>query len=214
MTRTSHLAVFFDFDGTISTYDTGVYLLERLGRPGWEGPDRRYETGEIGSQECLRLQWPHLPMNETLLRTTAREVPLDPGFGPLVAALQGSGAEVAVVSDGFGFHVEEACVRFGVPVVTNRVDFGTGTIDFPNADSDCPCARCGTCKRSPILEAQARGRATVMVGDGTSDREAARVADRVFATGSLARWCRENGIVHEEFGTLGDVHAALFPGPG
>jgi 2-hydroxy-3-keto-5-methylthiopentenyl-1-phosphate phosphatase len=51
-----------------------------------------------------------------------------------------------------------------------------------------------------------------MVGDGTSDREAARAADLVFATGSLARWCRENGIVHEEFGSLSDVHAALLPG--
>ena len=51
-----------------------------------------------------------------------------------------------------------------------------------------------------------------MVGDGTSDRKAALLADVVFAKGALARWCaRERRRRSSPFETLADVRAALLP---
>ena len=44
----------------------------------------------------------------------------------------------------------------------------------------------------------------VYAGDGHSDLCAALAADRVFATGSLARWLRERGV---PFATLTDFRA-------
>ena len=164
-----------------------------------------------------------LPPDEDTLQAVAREVPLDPGLGPLVEGLRAEGAEVMVVSDGFGFHVAEALAPFGVEVLTNAADFDTGALVFPHADRCCPCSTCGTCKQAPIKDARRRGRLTVFVGDGVSDRKAALLADRLFAkvgppgrpaTESergygLAEWCELADVAYEPFVSLADVHTAL-----
>jgi 2-hydroxy-3-keto-5-methylthiopentenyl-1-phosphate phosphatase len=208
LARTS---VFLDFDGTISTADVGVHVLERLGADGWRAIDDEYARGEIGSRVCLLDEWDLLTADEARMRAVAAEIPLDPDFGPLVDALTAAGADVAIVSDGFGFYVHDACRRAGVDVAvyTNAVDWESGRLEFPHEDRCCPCTSCGVCKQAPIKDASRRGRATVLVGDGTSDRKAALLADVVFAKGELARWCALNGVPHLAFGELGDVRAAL-----
>jgi 2-hydroxy-3-keto-5-methylthiopentenyl-1-phosphate phosphatase len=204
-------SVFVDFDGTISRADVGVHLLERLGSPGWREIDAEYDAGDIGSRVCLLDEWDLLPHDPDLLRRVAAEVPLDPDLDPLVAGLRAAGAEVSVVSDGFGFYATEECGHLGIPILTNAVDWSTGTLEFPNEDRCCACSSCGTCKQAPIKDARHRGRATVMVGDGTSDRKAALLADVVFAKGALARWCTTNGVEFVPFETLGEVRATLLP---
>jgi 2-hydroxy-3-keto-5-methylthiopentenyl-1-phosphate phosphatase len=204
-------SVFLDFDGTISATDVGVHLLERLAGPGWRAVDAEYVAGEIGSRVCLLDEWDLLPRDADRLREVAAEVPLDPGTEPLVDALRAAGAEVCVVSDGFGFYATERLAHLGIPVVTNAVDWETGRLEFPHEDRCCACSSCGTCKQAPIKAASHRGRTTVLVGDGTSDRKAALLADVVFAKGALRRWCELNGVDHLPFETLADVHAALAP---
>ncbi|MBV8160585.1 MAG: hypothetical protein JO265_06645, partial [Acidimicrobiia bacterium] len=83
------------------------------------------------------------------------------------------------------------------------------TLEFPNLDRCCPCSSCGTCKQAPIKDARRRGRTTVFVGDGVSDRKATLMADVVFATGRLAEWCEDAGVEYEFFDTLADVYSAL-----
>lgn len=202
--------MFLDFDGTITRRDTGVHLLERLGAPGWRDEDARYDAGTIGSRECLRREWDLLPHDEETLRAVAREVDVDPGFAALVEGLRAAGADVLVVSDGFGFHVAEVCGPLGVPVLTNTVDWTTGALEFPNADRCCPCSTCGTCKQAPLKEARRRGQTTVFVGDGISDRKAALLADIVFAKGRLAEWCELGDVAFTPFGRLDDVRRVLF----
>ncbi|MEX0663722.1 MAG: HAD-IB family phosphatase [Acidimicrobiia bacterium] len=202
-------AVFVDFDGTITQADSGVYLLERLGDPAWREISDTYARGEIGSRECLLDEWDLLPHDEATLRAVAREVELDAGFVPLLDAFHAARARVTVVSDGFGFYAEEVCASNGVPVLTNRVDWATGDLQFPHEDRCCPCSTCGICKQAPIKEAQHLGFTTVLVGDGTSDRKAALLADVVFAKGPLARWCALNGVAHVPFDTLSDVQRLL-----
>ncbi|MFN8035577.1 MAG: HAD-IB family phosphatase [Acidimicrobiia bacterium] len=204
-------SVFLDFDGTISCEDVGRHLLARFAPPQWWDLHLRFERGEIDSRECLLDQWAlvECPTDRERLEAAAREVPLDPGFGPLVDALRTAGAEVTVVSDGFGFYVQAACAPFGVDVLTNAVDFRTGELRFPHEDRCCPCSTCGVCKQAPIKDAEYRQRTTVLVGDGASDRKAALLADVVLAKDGLARWCRSAGVRFEAFETLDDVRRLL-----
>ena len=167
------------------------------------------DLGEIPSRICLLDEWDLLPHDRDRLVAAAAEVPLDPGFESLVAELRGAGAEVRIVSDGFGLTVHEVGAAVGVPVLANRVDWTTGRLEFPHEDRCCACSSCGTCKQAPIKEAARVGRTTVLVGDGTSDRKAALLADLVFAKAGLARWCELNGVGFTPFGSLADVHAAL-----
>jgi len=202
-------SVFLDFDGTISTRDVGIHLLERAGAPGWWELHEQYERGDIGSRECMFDQWALVDGDEATLRACAREVEIDPSFGALVEALRKRGAEVTVVSDGFGFYVHDACAALGVDVLTNAVDFTTGELLFPHEDRCCPCSTCGVCKQAPIKDARDRGQTTVLVGDGASDRKAALLADVVFAKDGLASWCATFGVPAVPFVSLADVHHAL-----
>jgi 2,3-diketo-5-methylthio-1-phosphopentane phosphatase len=205
----ANTAVFLDFDGTVSESDTGVHLLERLAPPEWREVDTAYVRGEIGSRECLLDEWDLLPKDEQLLRDVAREVPLDPGARPLVDALRDAGAQVTIVSDGFGVLVHEVAADLGVPVLSNEPDWSTGRLEFPHEDRCCACSSCGTCKQAPIKDARHRGMTTVLIGDGTSDYKAALLADVVFAKGPLAEWCDRNGVPCHRFERLADVHARL-----
>jgi len=202
-------SVFLDFDGTITVEDTGVHLLEQLGADGWRAIDDLYAAGAIGSRECLEREWALLPKDQQALRSAAAEVGLDPGLEPLLACLRARGAEIVVVSDGFGFYAEEVCARLGLPLVTNAVDWAGGGLEFPNLDRCCPCSSCGTCKQAPIKEARRRGKTAVFVGDGVSDRKAALLADVLFAKGPLAEWCELAGVDHTPFDVLADVQVAL-----
>ena len=202
-------SVFLDFDGTVSTADIGVALLEAFGRPGWQELDAAYAAGTIGSRECLMDEWELVEGSEADLRAAARAVPLDPAFEPLVDGLRAAGAEVMVVSDGFGFYVAEACAPLGLDVLTNDVDFASGALLFPHEERCCPCSTCGVCKQAPIKDASYRGRSTILIGDGISDRKAAMLADAVFAKGHLAEWCERSGVVHTRFEHLDEVRVAL-----
>lgn len=204
------VSVFLDFDGTMTVVDSGVHVLERLGGDSsWRAVDELYGAGAIGSRECLEREWEMLPHDEGVLRQAVSDVALDPDAERLVHELRSRGAEVTVVSDGFGFYAEEVCRRLGVPVLTNAVDWTTGTLEFPNLDRCCPCSSCGTCKQAPIKDARRRGRTTVFVGDGVSDRKAALLADVLFAKGRLAEWCEVSGVEYEFFDALADVYFAL-----
>ncbi len=203
-------AVFLDYDGTISVRDTGVALLERLADDSWRRVDEEYVRGEIGSRVCLLEEWDLLPKDEAVLRRHAGEVALDPDALRLVEDLRAAGAEVTIVSDGFGFYVHERLGHLGVPILTNDVDWDRAELVFPNGDRCCACSSCGTCKQAPIKDAKRRGLTTVLVGDGASDQKAALLADLLFAKEALADWCERAGVPHRRFGVLADVHAALF----
>jgi 2,3-diketo-5-methylthio-1-phosphopentane phosphatase len=209
----ANTSVFFDFDGTISTTDIGLYLLERLAGPGWHELDELYAQGAIGSRECIQRQWDCVPshVTEAERRAVALEVPIDSAFGPLVEGLRAVGSEVTIVSDGLGYYVHDLLAPFNVPIWTNEMDFSTHTLRYPNSDPECACAACGTCKPRVIGEAAARNRTTVFIGDGTSDRHAARASDEVFAKAALADWCAAEGIAHTRFDTLDEVAAVLLP---
>ncbi len=203
------LAVFLDFDGTVTVYDTGVHLLERLASGQWRQFEEAYATGRIGSRECMTGEWALLPRDRERVEAVVSEIAVDDGFLPLVAFLQGGGAEVSILSDGFGFHAESVAAAAGIAAVTNAIDWASWTVRYPNEVGSCECAECGTCKREPIRQASSRGRTTVLVGDGTSDLKAASVADVVFAKADLAAWCEAEGVPFEPFSGLGDVERAL-----
>lgn len=197
--------MFLDFDGTITTVDTGAHLLDRLAPASWGESETLYKSGQIGSRECMVRQWALLPRDRSAIEAAVNEVPLDEGFAALVAYLRSAGSEVTIVSDGYGFRAEAVGRRAGIPVITNAIDWESHQLLFPNGSEVCPCSVCGACKRAPIEAAKRSGRVTVLVGDGASDSQAAGVADIVFAKGELAQWCRQAGVAFRPFETLSDV---------
>jgi len=158
--------------------------------------DAQYDAGLLGSRELMRWDMDVLPDDADLLRRAASEMPQDPAFPRFVEDVRGRGAQVEVVSDGFGFYVAPNLAALGVtdvPVVTNQNDVRGGGEGMTFPYGHPTCFVCGTCKRERVRLHQAAGRVVVFIGDGTSDRYAAAHADMVFARDSLERICRQNG---------------------
>ena len=71
--------------------------------------------GEIGFREALRARLERiagLPVEE--MEAVAHRLPLAPGVGRLLAALERNGCRVAVVSGGFGWFIRRVAERFGL----------------------------------------------------------------------------------------------------
>jgi 2,3-diketo-5-methylthio-1-phosphopentane phosphatase len=202
--------VLIDFDGTISLADVGDHLLARFVEDQDEvrRMDQLYIDHLKGSRELIAWDMEVLPRDPDVLLTAVDALPLDETLLDLVRTVDDAGAAIEIVSDGIGFHVERMLDRLGLaelPVATNSTVLGTGGagVTFPYGHPRCFV--CGTCKRERVRRHQEARRAVVFVGDGPSDRYAARHADVIFAKASLAAWCMDEGIPHQPWHRLGDV---------
>jgi len=187
-----------DFDGTIAPVDIGAALIARFAPEA--GPRRRelldrWKRDEIGSRELTREECRDVRVEPETALEFVRGFAIDPGFAGFVATARARGDEVIVVSDGFDFYIREHLTRAGLEglaTFANRADFRGGGLEpaFPHTGG---CGRCGNCKGTHARAWRERGYRIAVVGDGFSDRCAAREADAVFARGSLLEWCRTEG---------------------
>jgi 2-hydroxy-3-keto-5-methylthiopentenyl-1-phosphate phosphatase len=67
------------------------------------------------------------------------------------------------------------------------------------------CRLCGICKAQTVQSFASDGRRSVFVGDGSTDKFAAEVADIVFARRRLKGYCEASGIPHYPFEEFGPV---------
>jgi len=192
------LAFLVDYDGTIALTDVSDTVMAEHAPGDWEEMAAAYDAGRMGSRRLMEAQLALLHADDdgaAIVETAARQ-PHDPGFVPFVRRARAAGAPVEVVSDGFGFFIEPALARLGlpdVPVVTAHTRFvdGRAVISFPNGHPRCFV--CGTCKRERVLAHKEAGRAVVFIGDGESDRYAAGYADVIFAKRALVPICLSAG---------------------
>ena len=124
-------------------------------------------------------------------------------------SLRTAGAEIVVLSDGYGFYAEDICERQELALISNHIDWQDWSVRFPAISASCECPGCGTCKPAAFRAAQRDGRTTVLVGDGASDRRGAGAADRVFAKADLAEWCYAASVEYHPFASLADVMNVL-----
>jgi 2-hydroxy-3-keto-5-methylthiopentenyl-1-phosphate phosphatase len=185
-----------DYDGTIAETDIAYKILYRFIGERYAADEAAYQTGLVGSRTLFESQVKLLPGAPDEVVALAEAQPHHATFAPFVARALELGVPVEVVSDGFGFYIEPALARLGVPripVISARTTFdGTrASMTFPHGHPDCLV--CGTCKRQRVLGHQAAGRTVVFIGDGESDRYAAAYSDIIFAKRALITLCRAEG---------------------
>jgi 2-hydroxy-3-keto-5-methylthiopentenyl-1-phosphate phosphatase len=209
----SRLAVFTDFDGTITDRDTLVFLCERLGGGGArvrEVNERLRRDGSISLRQeiAANMRSIRAPFADAV-RLLRAHVRIDPTFPAFVAWCAALGIPLAVLSAGFEEIVRLYLAADAFPGVEVRAN----TL-HPDERKGWQCVfRDGTAfghdKAAAVRAAQVAGRRVVFIGDGISDHGPAEAADDVFAKHQLAVWCRGRGIPCHEFRSFADVQAAL-----
>jgi 2-hydroxy-3-keto-5-methylthiopentenyl-1-phosphate phosphatase len=190
------LAILVDYDGTISQVDVAERILYYFIGERYAADEAAYGSGEVGSRTLFESQVKLLPSVPDAVVALAEAQPHDPTFASFVERALQLHVPVEVVSDGFGFYIEPALARLGVPpipVIAANTTFDgiEAAMTFPNGNPDCLV--CGTCKRRRVLGHQLMGRTVIFIGDGESDRYGAAYSDTIFAKRALIDLCEREG---------------------
>ena len=194
-------------------------LANRFSDPDWTAISDAYERGDRTYRELITEENALLEgTREEMLAFVLEHCPMDPTFAAFAAWLHERKIPLTVVSDGSSFHIEPMLAAIGLtglPVITNELRFGSNrrfaALEFPNAHPEC--VGCGTCKMLAVTNAQASaGGPVAFIGDGVSDRFAARYADVVFAKRELPEICRSAGVDYRPWETFDDVRESLESG--
>jgi len=189
-----------DWDGTVTERDTLDLVLQEFGDAEiYERVERELEAGTMTLNEVIAAEFATVtaPLEEAVA-FVVEQTRVRPGFTELA-----SRHRPLVVSSGFHELIEPVLEREGVlddvELRANRVEARPDgwRVQFRVSDT---CETCGEpCKRADLPAGE-----VVYAGDGHSDYCAALAAGRVYATGSLARFLSERGIVARP---LTDFHA-------
>ena len=206
------VAVFCDFDGTVSLGDTTDTLLSRLADPSWVEVEERWVRGEIGSRECMLRQVELMHGGWQAIERELASVQLEPTFAPFAAWCRENGIPLYIVSDGLDRVIHFLLEREGIEVeavwancLKERAE--SLTLDYSAVPLFGAC-QSGICKCGVID--RVRGDAfSVIIGDGLSDRCWSPHADLVFAKDKLLTYCREQLIDHLPFRDFRSVLAKV-----
>lgn len=204
------LAIYSDFDGTITLRDSNDALVDRyVGATNRQAYDKLFLEGKGTLWEILdtSLQACQVPLEEAIvfLRQT---VEIDRSFVAFHAWCEKSQLPLSVLSAGL-FEVVQAYMLaegLDLPIAANRARRFERHFGLEPADLGCPT---GVDKGAVLLQAKREGLYTVFIGDGYSDRLAVPHADLVYAKSSLARYCTERNFPYVPFSTFKDVQADL-----
>jgi 2-hydroxy-3-keto-5-methylthiopentenyl-1-phosphate phosphatase len=182
-----------DFDGTVTERDTLDLVLQRFGDAGvYERVEAELDAGRMTLNDVISAEFATVtaPLDEVVAHVV-EHARVRPGFAELARA-----RHPLVVSSGFHELIEPVLEREGVldavELRANRVDPRPDgwRVHYRVAET---CEVCGEpCKRGDLPAGE-----VAYAGDGHSDYCAALAADRVYATGSLARYLDERGVAFE-----------------
>ena len=200
---------FIDFDGTITTIDTCVKMVEVFAGEGWQEINQLWEEGAISTEECARRTFALFDAQPKDISRLMHSIDIDPYFLSFIKICEEQGHQLYILSDGYDENIRLILDRYKIalPYFANKLIYEHGfSIQTPYANNDC--GQCGTCKTK--LMQQLLGHAqSVYIGDGYSDICPAKHADVVYAKSALYDYCVHNGIPALPFHSFKDIIAGL-----
>lgn len=210
-----HIAIFCDFDGTITERDMIITIMERFGAPGWETTKDQILNQEISIQQGVGQLFHGI--SSTLrdeVAAYAHEVAIiRAGFPEFLAYCKEQEIDFWVTSGGIDFFVKPLLAPYEIanPIYCNGSDFSGETIEvtWPHACDDQCSNGCGMCKPTVLRKFPEQDLYKIVIGDSITDLQAAKQADFVIARSKLLQDCEALGLPHAPFATFYDVIAVL-----
>ncbi len=212
--KAKDFVVFFDFDNTITKLDVIDDMLPKFSKDIlWKDLEDLWKDGKISTWECLKGQVERIVLGRKDLDKYLEGIALDPYFKRIVQFLRRNRIRTIILSDNFDYIIRRILLHNRIrnlKVLANKIVIRQNRWipSFPyRRKKNCP--RCAHCKKGTLLVNLAHGQTSIFVGDGLSDVCGAKVANIVFAKGSLLSYCRGSNIDAHPYETLRDVYNYL-----
>jgi 2-hydroxy-3-keto-5-methylthiopentenyl-1-phosphate phosphatase len=214
----ANMRFFIDFDGTISLVDVVDAVLERFALKEWKAIERQWTQGRIGSRACLAKQMDLVRASKKQLQTLVDSIRIDPHFAGFLRLTMELGMPVTVLSDGFDFIIRRVLKKAlqKDPGLLKHLDIYCNRLRWDKHEgpkavfSGRICAHgCATCKPALIKKLSVRTDEVIFIGDGFSDRFAAKVSDLCFAKHRLLDYCKKEEIPHLAYEHFGQIRRWL-----
>ena len=206
--------IFSDFDGTITTVDSLVVVLDRFGDPEWRRFEKELKEGKCTPFETLTRETESLHASlDDMLHLIDEEVDVREGFLEFMSLVEQKKIPFSILSGGYRTFIERVFENMGYPKLIHHVtanDIEVDKTNFtrwkliqnsePKVFPDYP-----TCKVHPIRKAKKAGYTTLYIGDGNTDYMAAKECDIVFARGNLAEFMKREKRAFLPFETFFDI---------
>jgi 2-hydroxy-3-keto-5-methylthiopentenyl-1-phosphate phosphatase len=209
------LLIACDFDGTITQRDTLHLIVEAFGTRGlWDAIAPRLQAGEVTVEQAMEEEFASVRATpEEVCAMVLREAGLRRGFTELLEWSRAVGHRLVVVSSGFRTVIDALMSHWGIAgleIESHDAVFSAGGCRLVWSDRGARCELCNRpCKRRGLREMRGAGQPLVYIGDGISDRCAARMADLVFARADLARDLAAEGVPFLPFEDFHEVRERL-----
>jgi 2,3-diketo-5-methylthio-1-phosphopentane phosphatase len=199
-----NIVVLCDFDGTIVNIDTAEYTLEKFAEGDWRTLDERLDRGELPLEECMRQQFMMVKVSrKRIMDNLDSVIHVRSGFENLVDHCRSLGIPFTIASAGLEFYIRhflrERNLDGKVGLVVPRVTVTRDGVKFIFPKLMNPSS---VNFKDDLVRFHTRdGKKVVYIGDGTTDFNAARIADFPFAVrgSKLAGLLTRHLILHEEF---------------
>ncbi|MCX5784076.1 MAG: HAD-IB family phosphatase [Elusimicrobia bacterium] len=183
-----------DFDGTITTRDVGDSILLRFRAATRKEIENSYSFGvsmdKWMREIFLRLRVPRKKIQDHVRASTR----LRNGFKEFAVFCAENSVPFEIASGGIDLYAEPVFSKYGLRA---KSFFGKARVTGAGVKITYPFLKGKTLdgfKAFRVLRLRRLGCKVIFCGDGTTDLEAARAADKVFAAKKLLGHCRAMGI--------------------
>ncbi len=209
------LAIFCDFDDTITRANVTDTVLEKFADPLWREIQEDWLAGKLTAREVLQKQMPLITAHAEDLDALIDSVEVDPFFGDFAVFCGEKNYSLHILSDGFDYWIRKILLRslsahngaakkLSVFACELNLREGKVAISFPYFPEGCVHG-CATCKPALFEQLKAGADKSVVIGDGVSDLILAQNADLVLAKNGLREFCEKEGIASQSFADFQDV---------
>jgi len=202
-----------DFDGTITTKDTLVELLNTFASPSWHKIEKLVKSGHMGSRVALRKEFTLFYIDKkSYVSFLKKRIKIDPAFKAFLRFIKAKRIRLVIISGGFSLNIKTILKNFGIkgyPYYANKLIFKRNHFELKYPYPSDGCTKCANCKRHHLLRYKRKGYYIIYIGDSTTDRCPIKTADLVFAKLELAEYCRKRKIPYIPYKTFKDVRDYL-----
>ena len=187
-------AVVTDFDGTVTLKDVGDFLLQYFKVATKEEVEGSYSPDVKMEEWMIRYFRPLTTPRKKIEAYVLRSTRLRNGFREFRAFCAGQAIPLEIVSGGVDLYIDCLLKKWRLKI---KSFYGRTRLTAKGLLVEYPCLKGTTLdvfKAARVRHYQRLGYKVAFCGDGTSDLKAARIADAVFATKRLRRFCLEEGV--------------------